>query len=55
MVVDTNLPLTRRTMADRLDDLYIKLTTGTLQELLGWVTLCSNRVATQTNNGEHVR
>jgi hypothetical protein len=29
-------------MADRLDDLYSKLTTGTLQELLGWVTLCSN-------------
>ena len=37
-------------MADRLDDLYIKLTTGTLQELLVWVTLCSNRAATRVND-----
>jgi hypothetical protein len=36
-------------MADRLDDLYIKLTTGKLQVLLVWVTLCSNRAATRAN------
>ena len=38
-----------------LDDLLIKLTTGTLQELLGWVTLCSNRAATQANDHKRLR
>jgi hypothetical protein len=35
MLSDTNLPLTRRTMADRLDYLYIKLTTVRYKSFLG--------------------